>query len=156
MFQNLKVLWLWSKIYQCKHYESFEKQPYCARPPHYTSRIHSWTFYSLLVSAYLATSTPSQGFPAWATQALSVCGSINLVSLLCSCISIFSGSETRKLRFLTIQLLFWPSLLMFAFDKHFCHLPSFIPPQCKPSCSGYFIIPHLKESIWPSRKLLPY
>lgn len=60
----------------------------------------------------------------------------------------------RKLLILTTMLLYCLSLLMPSLGKHFCHFPGFSPPQCKPSCSGYCIASHPKETICLSRKLL--
>lgn len=79
----------------------------------------------------------------------------SIQSLCCTQASQSSlALSARKLPLLT-TLLCCPSLLMPSLGKHFCHLPSFSPPQCKPSCSGYFIALHPKESICLSRKLLP-
>lgn len=124
----------------------------CSRP-NYMSSIHSWSFPFLLVPAvYLTTWTPTQGFPTQVVQALSHSSSLSDLSAVPPHLSLLWLWIPENSPFWQLCCL---SMLMPSLDKHFCHLLSFSPPYCKPSCSGYFIALYPMESICLSRKFLP-
>lgn len=77
-FQNLKVLRVWSKTYQCKYHCLLEKQPHFATPSHYTTSILSWSFSLLLASVAYSTNwhLPRGSQHEWPKPCLAVAPSV--------------------------------------------------------------------------------